>query len=259
MRAPGEVDQTLYKSLRVLEAVAQATESCGVTELADLLGMTKSNVHRVLRGLVLMGYLRPAQERGRYEITSKLWELGLNFFAKLDIRRVCTPYMTKIAAMTQETVLLSVLEGSEAVFVAITDSPQTVRAYTAVGERLPAQYVASGRVQLAWSDEATIQQAAAGLQAHTQRSILDPQAFRELLRDVKAKGYAISDGEWVENANSVATPVFNAEGEVVAGIGVAGPADRLDVATCVKHSKMMIEISQEISQQLGYRPSLTVT
>lgn len=252
MRAPGEVDQTLYKSLRVLEAVAQAAEPCGVTELADLLGMTKSNVHRVLRGLVHMGYLRPAQERGRYELTSRLWELGLNFIAKLDIRRVCAPYMAKIASTTQETVLLSVLEGADAVFVAIQDSPQTVRAYTAVGERLPAQYVASGRVQLAWADEQVISLAETNLRPHTPRSVLDPHAFRALLQDVKEKGYAISDGEWVENANSVAAPIFSAEGKVIAGLGVAGPADRFDIATCVKHSALIMEISREISQHLGY-------
>lgn len=253
MKPAGEVDQTLYKSLMVLETVARSKEPCGVTELAEKLGLTKSNTHRILRGLVTLGYLRPSTDRGRYELTSKLWELGSHFFAKLDIRRICAPYMARIATETQETVLLSVLEGTEALFVAMIESPQTVRAYTGVGERAPAQYVASGRVQLAWADAATITLAKERLYAHTPRSTLDPVEFEAKLSRIRDRGYSISEGEWVENANSIAIPILDASGHVIAGIGVAGPADRLDPATCIGHSAMMLDISREISELLGHK------
>lgn len=248
-----EVDQTLYKSLTVLETVARSSEPCGVTELAERLGLTKSNTHRILRGLVTLGYLRPSEERGRYELTSKLWELGSHFFSKLDIRRICAPYMTQIAEATQETILLSVLEGAEVLFLGLIESPQTVRAYTAVGERAAAQYVASGRVQLAWADEATVALARSTLRPHTPRSIMDPAAFEAELAQIRRQGYATCEGEWVENANSIAVPVRDASGRIVAGIGVAGPADRLDKTTCIRHSPLLLRISREISDLLGYR------
>lgn len=255
MKPAMEVDQTLYKSLMVLETVARSGEPCGVTELADRLGLTKSNTHRILRGLVTLGYLRPSEERGRYELTSKLWELGSHFFSKLDIRRICAPYMTKIAEATQETILLSVLEGAEVLFLDLIESPQTVRAYTGVGERAPAQYVASGRIQLAWAQEATVTLAKNTLFPNTPRSMTDPAALMAELAQIRRQGFAICEGEWVENANSIAVPVRDASGRIVAGIGVAGPADRLDKATCIRHSPMLLSISDEISRLLGYRKS----
>jgi len=247
-----EVDQTLYKSLMVLETVARSSEPCGVTELADRLGLTKSNTHRILRGLVVLGYLRPAEARGRYELTSKLWELGSHFFSRLDIRRICAPYMAQIAEATQETILLSVLEGTEVLFLDMIESPQTVRAYTGVGERAPAQYVASGRIQLAWADEATVALAKERLYSNTPCSITDPAALAAELDQIRRQGFAICEGEWVENANSIAVPVRDASGRIVAGIGVAGPASRLDRKTCIRHSPFLLGISREISGLLGY-------
>ena len=247
-----DVDQTLYKSIMVLEAVARASEPSGVTELADRLGLTKSNTHRILRGFVALGYVR-ALERGRYEITSKLWELGVGFFAKLDIHRVCEPHMARISEATRETVLLSVLEGDEVLFLAMIESPHTVRAYTAVGERAAAAYVASGRVQLAWADEATVARARSTLRPRTSRSLVDPGALDAQLALTRQRGYGISEGEWVENANSIAVPVRDASGRIVAGIGIAGPADRLDAAAYGRYGPLMLSIGIEVSALLGHK------
>ena len=253
MKPAMEVDQTLYKGLTVLETVARASEPCGVTEIADLLGLTKSNAHRTLRGLVALGYVRPAAEKGRYELTSKLWEIGSFFFSKLDIRRVCAPYMTRIAEATQETVLLSVLDGTEVLFLAMIESPQAIRAYTAVGQRAPAHCVASGLVQIAWAGEDAATRLKTTLSRHTPLTITDPDLLDERLAEVRRDRFSISACEWVENANAIAVPLRDATGKVIAGIGITGPSDRLDPAACIRHSPLLLKIGKEISELLGYR------
>ncbi|MCF3594607.1 IclR family transcriptional regulator [Rhodobacteraceae bacterium LMO-12] len=253
MKPSGDVDQTLYKSLMVLEAVASSSEPCGITELADKLSLTKSNTHRILRGFVSLGYLRVSETRGRYELTSKLWEMGSHFFSKLDVHRICAPYMTRIAAETQETVLLSSLEGTEVLFLGMIESSQAIRAYTAVGQRAPAHCISSGQVQLAWANESILDLVKADLTQHTPNTITNAAELDERLETIRREGFAISECEWNANANAVAVPIFNAVGAVIAGIAISGPDNRLDRAACIKHSSMLIEIGKEISGILGYR------
>lgn len=252
VRPLDEVDQTLRKSMAVLEAVAHAGAPCGVTELSEKLGLTKSNTHRILRGLVVLGYLRPSIERGRYELTVKLWELGNRFFSGLDLPRLCEPVMARIAGETRETVLVSVLDGREVVFVATTESALVIRAHAAPGQRAPADTIASGVVQLAWAEAPVLDEVRGNLVRYTAATITDPEAFDARLRRVREAGYAITLGEWLENASAVGAPIRDAHGRVVAGIAIAGPADRLTRADCERFSALLIEASAEISRSLGH-------
>lgn len=254
MTASRQVDQTLEKSMTVLETVARMKEPCGVTEIADMLGLTRSNAHRILKGLVVLGYLRPSPaKRGHYELTIKLWEIGSHFFSKLDIRRICAPYMTRVAEATRETVLLSVLDGSEVLFLAAIESPQAVRAYTAVGQRAPTHCVASGLVQLAWADDAAVNLVKMTLTRFTPHTITEPAALDERLAMIRHDGYAITECEWVDNANAFAAPILDATGKVIAGIAVTGPFNRLDHEACIAHSASLIETSRSISAHLGWQ------
>ncbi|HVK32095.1 MAG TPA: helix-turn-helix domain-containing protein, partial [Burkholderiaceae bacterium] len=70
------MDTTFVKGLQVMEALARNPQLCGVSDLARHLGMTKSNVHRLLQTLVACGYVRNMEQSGKYELTLKVWELG---------------------------------------------------------------------------------------------------------------------------------------------------------------------------------------
>src|SRR5690606_5948011 len=158
---------TFLKGLILLETLARSEQACGVTELASELQLTKSNVHRLLQGLVHQGFARNVADTGRYELTMKLWELGSHVFGRLDVRHVAEPFMTSLAADTSEAVHLSALDGIEVLYLAKIASPQPVRAYTTVGGRAPAQCVATGKAQFPSSAAATLESVNIALSAYT--------------------------------------------------------------------------------------------
>src|SRR5690349_24819833 len=105
------MDSTLLKGLSVLERVAMSEEPRGVTELAEELPLTKSNVHRILKTLEAAGYLTRDETTRRYKLTLKLWELGLSVVSKMDLRVQASPWLKGLSETTRETVHLSVLDG----------------------------------------------------------------------------------------------------------------------------------------------------
>ncbi len=146
----GEVDKTLSKGLRLMEALAAADAALSVSGLSQACGLTKSNTHRLLQTLKLLGYVRQIQRGGAYELTLKLWELGMEVHSRLDLAEVASRPMRELAEATGETVHLSMLEDDHVVYVDKIDSPHPIRAYSRKGGRAPAHCVATGKVLLAF-------------------------------------------------------------------------------------------------------------
>jgi DNA-binding IclR family transcriptional regulator len=247
------MDKTFLKGLTLLEVLARSERPCGVTELANELHLNKSNIHRLLQGLVHQGFARNVAESGRYELTMKLWELGSHVFGRLDVRQVSIPYMESLAAETSETVHLSTLDGVDVLYIAKIDSPQPVRAYTNVGGRAPAHCVATGKAQLAWADPEVIAAAQQKLEPYTSNSLTQPAELQQELARVRAQGYAINQGEWREQVFGLAAPIRDASSHVVAAIGISGPAERLKPRLMHNMAPMVIKACEEISSLLGYR------
>src|SRR5262245_44130436 len=124
------MNTTFVNGLSLLEAMARHGEPCGVSELARLLQLTKSNVHRLLQTLSERGYVRNLGASGRYEVTLKLWELGVEVLDKLDVKTIALAHMEHLAQLSGETVHLSILDHGEVVYIDKVDSPKPVRAYS---------------------------------------------------------------------------------------------------------------------------------
>lgn len=248
------MDKTFLKGLTLLELLARSEKPCGVTELAQEMQLTKSNVHRLLQGLVHQGFARNIDGSGRYELTMKLWELGSHVFGRLDVRQIAIPYMEELAAETSETVHLSALEGEDVLYLAKIDSPQPVRAYTTVGGRAPAYCVATGKAQLAWADVATLERVRSKLVPHTSKSPASVELLDQELERIRVSGYALNLGEWREQVCGVAAPIRDASTRVVAAVGISGPAERLRTRVLHNMAPMVIKACDTISSLLGYRP-----
>lgn len=247
------MDKTFLKGLVLLEAMARSDRSSGVTELAQQLDLQKSNVHRLLQCLVHQGFARRDPETSRYELTMKLWELGANVFNRLDIRREALPIMQQLADETQETVHLSVLDGTDVLYIEKIDSPQPVRAYTLVGGRAPAQCVATGKAMLAWAPAELIEQVATHLDQHTSLSITSTEQLKKEMEWVRTHGFAVNRGEWREQVMGLAAVIHDVSGQVVAAIGISGPAERINQLDLDEMGSTLIGTAQKISRRLGYR------
>ena len=246
------MDKTFIKGLVLLEAMARNDKGSGVSELASQLLLNKSNVHRLLQALVHQGFARKNADTNRYELTMKMWELGSRISSKLDVRLESLPFMKQLAEETQETVHLSILDGAEVLYIEKIDSPQPVRAYTTVGGRAPAQCVATGKSMLAWADEEVLAVVKNRLKPHTEKSIVRFGDLRKQLEEIRTKGYAINTGEWREQVVGAAAPIRDASGQVVAALGISGPAERLSIEALDKSGKRLIEVTEMVSRRLGF-------
>lgn len=243
---------SLPKGLAILDTLAARQEPTGVTELARELHMAKSGVHRLLRMLCDLGWVREAAH-GRYECTLRIWEIGMRVADRLDLRSLAAPHMRALATTTQETVHLSLLQGSDVLYLDKMDSPQPVRAYTRVGGRAPAACVATGKAILAWAGPEQVARAGAALQPYTPKTLAGTEQLVAELQRVRAQGYAVNRGEWRASVCGLAAPVFDARGEAVAALGISGPAERLTQKALRGFAAPVIEGAQALSRELGYR------
>lgn len=246
------MNTTFVNGLALLEALAAAREPCGVSELARQLALTKSNVHRLLQTLGERGYVRNLADSGRYEVTLRLWELGVGVLEKLDVKRIAIEPMNRLVHHCGETVHLSVLDLGDVVYIDKVDSPQPVRAYSKVGGRAPAYCVATGKALLAHASEEAVAEVSRHLHGHTPSTLTDPAELRAELARVRETGHAINRGEWREGVCGVAAPIRDARGQVIAAIGISGPIDRLKLRTLKQLAPEVMAAARSISAGLGW-------
>jgi DNA-binding IclR family transcriptional regulator len=137
--------------------------------------------------------------------------------------------MTSLAASVDEAVLLTRRSGSQVVCVERVESTHPIRLSYERGQVLPVHAGASAKVLLAFSEPHEIDEALDGarLPKLTPETITDKRDLRRQLREIRARGYAISDGEADVGVRGVAAPIIDTSGRVAAGLSVAGPAFRL--------------------------------
>lgn len=246
------MDKTLLKGLKIMEILARSEGPRGVTDLAAQVELTKSNVHRVLKTLESCGYLRREAKTGHYDLSLKLWELGSLVLSRFDLKREAAPQLELLADRTRETVHLSILDGSEVVYVDKIDSPEPVRAYSRIGGRSPAFAVATGKAMLAWQSPDYIAGVADRIERFTTRTVADAEELRQELARIRAQGFAVNKGEWRDTVCGLAAPIRDASGAVVAAIGISGPAERLKPKRLKELVAPVVEASAVISASLGY-------
>lgn len=244
---------SLPKGLAILELLSSDSAPMGVTALARHMAMPKSGVHRLLQVLRELGWVRQVPD-GEYECTLKLWELGQRVANRVDLRAVSAAAMQELAAQTRETIMLSILDGTDVLYMDVIDSPQAVRAHTRPGDRAPAFCMATGKAMLAHAPASVIDAVVKQFEVFTPLTITSRQQLEQELDVVRRKGYALNQGEWTGGVRGVAAPIFDSRGQAVAAISIGAPADRLSASVIRGMAPLVINAASRISGELGHRP-----
>mgnify|MGYP002383887412 CR=1 FL=1 len=236
----------------MLEVVARSDTPRGVSDLARELELTRSNVHRTLQTLATAGYVRQ-DPGGGYECTLKLFELSSTVMERIDVRHCAAPHARRLCDLTEESIHLATLDGSDVVYLDKVESPQPIRAYSSVGGRAPAHCVASGKALLSRAPREVVERlVAAGLERYTELTITEPDALRTELDDARRSGCAVNRGEWRPTVGGIAAVVFRSDGEPEAAIGVSGPVERvLEREAALREA--VLDTAGAISRELGCR------
>jgi|DewCreStandDraft_1066081.scaffolds.fasta_scaffold02135_8 DNA-binding IclR family transcriptional regulator len=226
----------------------------GVREMSRRLALAKSSVHRMACELARAEFLEQDPVTRRYRLGLRLLELGGLVQARNELTVVAEPVLKALMRTSGETTHLSVLDGLEIVYVARIESNQSIRMFSRVGQRGPLYCTGSGKVVLAHQDPAFIDRVVAhGLHPYTPRTITDPAALREHLRQVRTQGYAVNEEERELGVSSLAAPIHDAAGTVTAAISIAGPAQRLTRERMRALIDPLIRGAEHVSRQLGWR------
>jgi DNA-binding IclR family transcriptional regulator len=240
------MDSTTIKALQVMDALTQSEEPRGIAELSRQLGFSKSNTFRILATLASQGYVRSEGDTGRYALTLKLWELGMRVIDRHPVRRVARPHMKMLFTQLDETVLLSVLDSSEVLYIDKIEADYPVRSSARVGWRAPAWRTASGKSLLAHQADEVL--------TNIVRDRLPPEQlvdFRKELDAVRQRGFSMSFNGSRPGVNSVSAPVWGPESVPVAALSVSGPAERFSPDRMLSISTSVMNAAMRISESLG--------
>ncbi|MEV6754669.1 IclR family transcriptional regulator C-terminal domain-containing protein [Streptomyces sp. NPDC051214] len=214
--------QSLARGLAVLRALGPARgEGLPLTAIAAATGLPRATARRCLHTLELEGY---AAHDGRlYRPLPRVLELGYARLSRLGFADIAEPHLRQLAGRVHQSASVTVLDGTDILYVARAATVRVMSVSITLGTRFPAYPTAMGRVLLAGLPP---QERARLLKADpprplTHRTVTDPAALHAVLDRAAADGRATADEELEEGLRSVAVPIKNAEGDVIAALNVA--------------------------------------
>ena len=243
-------------ALLVLKAFSVEEPEQGISAIAKKLGLAKSTVHRLAVPPASEGFLEQNAQNGRYRLGLTVFELGTQVRQRMDVSSQSLPLLSQLRDQTQEAVHLAVLSQTSIMYLYNLEGSRAIGIRSHIGARKPAFCTAEGRVLLAFESPDMVEAALAeDRRPRTPKTVTDLRKLRQILAEVRHAGYAIDDEESEADARSVAAPVRDATGKVIAAVGLAGPTRRLTKKELRTLLPMVLATADAVSQRLGYRAS----
>lgn len=231
-RDPGR--SVTARALSVLTAFDVEHTRLTLTAIARRAAIPLATAHRLVRELEMWGALTRDGD-GRYAIGLRLWEIGLLAPVNSSLREVALPFLQDLCASTHDNVHLAVRDELAAVYVEKLSTPRAVPVLSRTGGRLPLHATGVGKVLLAHAPASVVHECCErGLARRTPYTITEPGRLNQELHAVRTRGFARANEEMTLGNCSVAVPVLDATGEVIAALGIVAHSVRADVAKLVK-------------------------
>ncbi|MEV1078372.1 IclR family transcriptional regulator C-terminal domain-containing protein [Streptomyces sp. NPDC050211] len=227
-----EFVESLARGLTVLTAFGEGRAELTLTEVAKATGLARATARRALITYEHLGLVRPGPHR-TFTLTPRVLSLGFPPLSRTTLSQIATPHLADLSTRVHESASLAVLSpsGEEIQYTARVATIRVMSVNITVGTRLPAYATSMGRVMLADVPEEA--RALGELRALTPRTVTGPSALSAILDEVRAQGYALVDEELEEGLRSIAVPVRDRTGRVVAAVNVAMHAARHTADECV--------------------------
>jgi IclR family pca regulon transcriptional regulator len=252
-REVGDPDyvQSFVRGLDVIRAFSRFRPRMTLSEVAEETQMTRAAARRFLLTLVKENY---AQTDGKYfELRPKVLDLGFAYLASMTLWDIAEPIMRSVVEKTQESCSMAVLDDLEIVYVARVPTNRVMTIGLSVGSRLPAYCTSMGRVLLATLPEETLAKQLNKVTPEklTPQTITSKVKLRDELRDVGRQGWSLVDQELEAGLRSLAVPIRNRTGVVVAAMNLGCHAGRVSVETMTeKFLPVLQEASLRITSSL---------
>jgi IclR family pca regulon transcriptional regulator len=227
--ATRDIVGSLERGLGVLEILATHPEGLTLTETAERAGLTRAGARRLLLTLVAAGHAR--QDGRRFLLTAKLLSLARTWLQDVSMWDYALPFLREVSAATNESCSAAVLAGTDVVYVARVPGERIMSVALNVGTRLPAYCTSMGRVLLSDLPAPDLDNLLrrSDIRANTKKTLMNRVEIAHAVRRAAEAGYAVVDEELEIGLRSIAVPVRDRAGRIVAAINVPAQSSRYSV------------------------------
>lgn len=248
---PGGV-QSLERAFELLETMADAGGVIGLSRLAQESRLALPTIHRLIRTLVALGYVRQEPSR-QYSLGPRLVWLGET--ASHLLGTWSRPYLARLVDALGESANVAMLDGDHVVYVGHVQSRHSMRMFTEVGRRVYPHCTAVGKALLAHLPPGDVHALLrrTGMPAQTEYTITEPTRLAEELNRVRAEGYAIDDGEQEIGVRCVAVPMLGTSNRLA--LSVSGPAPRMTPDVVERAIPLLCQAAEGLVDELNVHRS----
>ena len=246
--------QTISRAVALLKCFEGGARSLGLSELVRLMGLNKVTVHRLAQSLVSEGLLKKHPGTLRYSISYGLLELGRELLNPRGVIPIAHPILARVAEMTEETVMLNLRDGDKAVIVDEIVSKHPIHYSIGTGFSADLRLGAAGNAILAAMPEAEVEELLTRPEPKRQSGLeYTSEEMRDLLRTIRAHGFARSVAHRVSGAVGFASAFFGPEGDVMGAIALVHPDNRHpDSEQQDAFAQAVIEAAAEVTEALRF-------
>jgi IclR family transcriptional regulator, acetate operon repressor len=240
------------RAVAVLDVFTRGKLRLGVSDIARATGLSTSTAHRVLASLCTHGLVTKVGPN--YALGPRILQLAAAARDTGNLTAVARPVMTRLRDDTGETVGLHVIKGSGRFVIDQVESTQPLRrTYTEWGQPIPLYQGAPSRVLLAYSDDHTVASVLAGpFESITPNTVVDREQLARQIELIRQNGYTFSFEERVAGIRSIAVPLRDYTGAVIAAMSVTGPASRVTEEWMHRTLPTILQAAADISAGLGF-------
>ena len=246
--------EALARGIDVIRAFTFRHGPLTLAEVAEATGLARPTVRRILLTLQELGYAR--SDGSGWTLTPRVLELGTAYVHSLGLWEVARPHLEDLVGRTGESSSVAQLDGSDIVYVARVAVPKLIALSVSIGTRFPALQTSLGKVLLAARsteevEEVLAQPSRSGIPEHWRPSRTERD---HVLREVRARGWALSDEHLAPGVRSAAVPLRDGAGTVVAAANVTVHAAETSVEVLTgQHLPKLLETAARISADLALR------
>jgi IclR family acetate operon transcriptional repressor len=237
------------KALRLLVVLSEFPSGASISDIARIVGYPLSTTHRLLRSLSKQGFVSNDQELRRYTVGLRVFEIGQRVSQARGFAGIAAPVLERVVDATGEATLLGVRVGHEQLYVHCLPSPRPVQIKAAPGYRGPLHCTSMGKVLVAFSPDPVRETLLNDLQLDrfTPTTTTDRKEFHDEIERVRARGYATSLEEYDVGVNTIAVPVLDTVGGVIAAVACAAPASRAPIETILEFLPSLNDAAEQLA------------
>ena len=249
--------KSIEKCFVILDCLQSHQHLMTLEEITQATGFKKTTCFRLLKTLRTLGVVELSPATKKYQYGPRLAAIGLSALKTMNLRQAALPILQQLRDETGETINLTILSGSEILYVERIMSDYLVNVNVNIGDRLPVYCASMGKVILAYLSEGRLERILSSItfDKKTDNTIVTRSTLVRELEKIKRDGFAINDEELEKGLRAVAAPIFNYAGEAFAATNIAWTtARRPERATFSEYAIKIVAAAKRISQLMGYTP-----